>query len=68
MRIQRTLIIGYGFVAVLAYFLSPVFVAEYEMMGAAYGYLLLMILLSGFFVLIASLKIRLKLKELSVKV
>ncbi|NBJ64058.1 lipopolysaccharide biosynthesis protein [bacterium c-19] len=68
MRIQRTLILGYGSVAVLAYFLSPILVANYEMMGAAYGYLLLMILLSGFFVLIASLKIRLKLKELSVKV
>lgn len=68
MRIQRTLIFGYGFVAVLAYFLSPILVANYEMMGAAYGYLLLMIILSGFFVLIASLKIRLKLKGLSVKV
>lgn len=68
MRIQRTLIFGYGFVALLAYFLSPILVADFEMMGAAYGYLLLMILLSGFFVTIALLKIRLKIKGLSVKV
>ena len=48
-RFQKTLVFGYTFVAVLAYFLSPVLVRKYSMMGAAVLYLLLMMLLCMIF-------------------
>lgn len=50
MRLQKTLLFGYGIVAILAYLASPLMVNQYGMAGAASLYLLLMIILCIIFV------------------
>lgn len=52
MRKQNFVFIIYAFVSAVALFISPILVGKWKLMGAAYGYLLLMILQSiGFAVL-----------------
>ncbi len=51
MRRQKFLAVGYAVVAVTAYFLSPIFVKRYEIMGAATLYMVLMLLLCLIFVI-----------------
>lgn len=51
-RFQSSVSIGYLIVAVLAYYLSPLFVKEYSIMGASILYLALMILLCFIFIII----------------
>lgn len=50
MRLPKTLLFGYGIVAILAYLASPLMVKQYGMAGAASLYLLLMIILCIIFV------------------
>ena len=57
-RIQNQQAIGYIIVAILAYFLSPIFVNKYQIMGAAILYLLLMATLGLIFSIILMLKIK----------
>ncbi len=57
-RIQNQQAIGYIIVAILAYFLSPIFVNKYQIMGAAILYLLLMATLCLIFSIILMLKIK----------
>ena len=56
-RIQNSQAIGYAIVAVCAYFLSPVFVERYSIMGASTLYLLLMILLCIIFGIMLFIKL-----------
>ncbi len=51
MRLQKTLLFGYGIVSILAFIASPVIVEQYSMTGAALLYLLLMIILCVIFVI-----------------
>ncbi|MEG2821309.1 MAG: lipopolysaccharide biosynthesis protein [Lachnospiraceae bacterium] len=51
-RFQKSLIWGYVLVALLAYFLSPILVERYSMMGAAVLYLVLMGILCAIFTLL----------------
>lgn len=57
-RIQNQQAIGYIIVAILAYFLSPIFVNKYQIMGAAILYLLLMAVLCLIFGIILMLKLK----------
>ena len=57
-RIQNQQAIGYIIVAILTYFLSPIFVNKYQIMGAAILYLLLMATLCLIFSIILMLKIK----------
>lgn len=50
MRLQKTLLFGYGIVAILAYLASPVIVKQYGMTGAASLYVSLMVILCIIFV------------------
>lgn len=51
MRMQKTLLFGYGTVAILAYIASPIIVKQYAMTGAAVLYLFLMIFLCILFII-----------------
>lgn len=57
-RSQQYLIIGYASAAVLAYFLCPILVRRYSIMGAALMYLALMIIVSGVFSVVLFLGLR----------
>lgn len=58
MRLQNTLLVCYGSVAVLAKLLSKLFVLEYGIMGAALLYAILMILLAAMLCVITWWKIQ----------
>ncbi|MDD6328382.1 MAG: lipopolysaccharide biosynthesis protein [Lachnospiraceae bacterium] len=51
-RFQKSLALGYIFVSVMAYFLCPVFVKKYQLMGASALYTILMVILCLIFAFI----------------
>ncbi len=50
MRLQKTLLLGYSIVSILAYITSPIMIERYNMLGATILYLLLMIILCLIFI------------------
>ena len=64
-RYQKSLLVGYTVVSVLAFLLSDKIVAEYEIFGASVLYLLLMLVLSicfALFLIIGIVRKRVELK------
>lgn len=64
-RFQKSLAVGYIIVAILAYFMCPVFVKKYEIMGASALYTALMIVLCVIFSVILQVGFRKKEVKLS---
>ena len=64
-RYQKSLLVGYTVVSVLAFLLSDKIVAEYEIFGASVLYLLLMLVLSicfALFLIVGIVRKRVELK------
>lgn len=57
-RYQKALVMGYGIVSLMAFFMSDIVVSRYEMMGAAalYAILMLLLCLCFFFILFIGIK------------
>ena len=52
MRKQKFVFVIYALVSIIAFFVSPILVGRWKLLGAAYGYLLLMLLQAiGFLIL-----------------